>query len=462
MVQPVILSSSPSNGDENVYLNALLRATFSGELVSSSVTNQSVVLTDTSSNRFVYGQLTYTSGTKEVIFYPENYLSPDTRYRFSFLGTGDAINGTILATGSSGDLLQSLNIIFRTGRDLYVQSSGELKNTYNKSLEGDIDLPSNIGVLGSSFTISKFSPKLNSAEFDIDSTEIYIDFSKPLSTGDFSQDWFSVNVEPLVDDCYVACNIDGTITLKQDNPSYTGFNEPTFSGSVSGSRLTISLVNGQFCYNQYVEVTLSNDIESSAGDTLGNNDVTCGFSTQLYPSILTLSFLKRNASSIFTYMDLYTDLYLSSKILFYTMYGWEGSCKRYPLSDLPKSSRNFAMWSTIVDILEDIDLKKAMQAGISRQLGDFLVELNPAAIGKMGILLARAQKDKELSLATLKKNSNVALFTVNSRIFDLAPDRLWHGANGKYVNAKFKYWQPDIAASNLALERQAEVPPRWF
>ncbi len=459
MAQPILASSDPTNTAESVYLNVPIKATFSGELVASSVNSQTVALTDTSSNRFVFGELTYTSGTREVIFYPENYLSPDTRYRFSFLGTGDAIDGTIQSTGTSGDLLNTISIIFRTGRELYVVSSGELKSSYTKSLEGDIDLPVNIGVIGSAFTVSKYSPKINSAEVSTDTTEIYIDFSKPLATGSFSQDWFSVNVEPLVDDCYIAKEIDGTITLKQDNSSHANFNDPTFSGSISGSRLTISLVSGAFCYNQFVEVTLSNEITSEDGDELGNQDIYWGFATELYPNILTLSFLKRMASSVFTYLDMYTDLYLVSKILYYTMYAWEASCKRYQLSDLPKSFRNYAMWSTVIDILEDIDLKKAMQAGISRQLGDFLVELNPAAIGKMGVALARAQRDKELAMATIKKDSNVSIFLVNSVLFNLNPDRLWHGANGKFVSYKFKYWQPDLPASNFGLERMAEVPP---
>lgn len=460
-IVPGISTSSPTQGESNVYLNATLYATFSGDLLSSTVNEGTVTLTDTSSNRSIIGSILYDSPNRRIIFDPETYLTSDTNYRWSFVGSDLAIGAPITSSGNN-QLVNTIDILFSTGKDVDRRDEDRHKDSVRDSLEGDLDLPANIAVIGSEFTVDKFIPKQQSAYVPAGTTGISITFTKALSTGDFSQDWFDVNWYPLMDDDqYLAADINGSITFQSENPTFSGFQQNYWSGSVDGNRLILSLTGGLVVYNQLYEVTLSKDIKSATGDTLANQDTIWSFATELYPDIAGTRVIRRQAPAATSVLDAFTDEYIAAKIHEHTFLGWESSSKRYSIANLPNAMRNYVIWSCLIDIIEDAELEKALEAGIRRQLGDYLVSVDSNVVGKMSLLLSRAKKKQEMALKTLRKDSGVRIFYKGAAVDGNLPDRLWHGVNGRIVDNRFRYYQPNLPASNLSIERAAEVPERF-
>lgn len=459
MSAPVITTSDPLNGAVNVYLNSSLKVTFQDYLDSLTVNTNNVVLTDVASSRAVLGSVSYVSGSKQIIFSPENYLSSDTQYRLGLVGSDIALGTGISTTGSGGSrtLATSQYIVFNTGRDIY-RPNAEV-TTLNETLAGDLDLPSNIAVIYGSFSTSGFSPEPNSHGYDIDNTSFYIDFSQDLSG--FTQSMISVEVEPLFDEDYIARDINGTVTFKIDaaDDQLSSFADPIFSGSVSGNRLTISITAGSFSYNQLISLTIAKELTSSLGERISNSDINIQFGTEIWPNILTLSALKRQFPSALNVTDAYTDLYLSAKLHQHTILGWEMSGRRHSLVTPPKALRDYAMYSTLIDILDDVDLSRYLQAGLTRQLGDFLVKVDSNIIGKSSVLLARLRKSQAEAIATLRKTPALLVTWISSMLTEFVPNRLWHGVNENLIDYRFKYWQPNLPGSQFSIQRHAEVPP---
>lgn len=459
MAFPGISFQSPANGEANVYLNVVVKTTFSGALDSSTVSQETVTLTDTASNRSVLGAVTYDSSTYSVYFNPENYLIPNTTYRYTLVGSNDAISTPIKdSTGAS--LTGSLDYVFSAGTDIDQRDSERHKDSLRKSLEGDLALPVNIAVIGSLFTVSKFTPAQHASNVLETTTGFTVDFTKTLSTGDFSQSWATVSFFSLMDDDdYLAKTIAGSTVFYKDvsGSQASEFTDPAYSLSMTGTRLSINL-SGQILRNQLVEIVLDKDIKSATGDTLANEDITWQFSTQLFPDLGGVRYIKREINAVASELN---DDYISALIHKNTVMSWEMSGKKHSLGGLPKAGRNYAMLKTIIDILEDQELEKAMQAGIRRQLGDYMVSVDPNVIGKMAVKLSRAVKEAERALDTLRKESGVRIVSTLFGYSGPVPDRLWHGVNGRVVHNRFRYYQPNIPASNLALERYAEVPSKF-
>lgn len=454
-----IASQSPANGATNVYLNSNIQVTFSGALLASSVTDETVILTDLASNRPVIGSVTYDSTLNRIYFNPENYLSPSTNYRYTLVGSDLAI-GTPLTDATGMTLTGSLKYLFSTGLELDYRDEERHKNSLTESLEGDLELPANIAVIGSEFTVANYTPKMMASDVLETTTQFIIEFTKTLDTGNLTQDQVSVSFYPLMDDDdYLAKTINGSLVLKKDSSDSQSayFSDPDYSISASGKYLYINL-SGEIHRNEFVEIVIDKDIKSATGDTLANEDIIWEFSTQLYPDLAGVRSVKREISTI---ADTLKNSYISALLHKNIFMGYEMARSQTPLSGSNKSLRNFAKWMTIVDILEDKDVEKALEAGIRRQIGDYSVSVDANVLGKMSIKLSQAMKKAEKSLDSLQKESGVRVVCSPFMYQGQLPDRLWHGVNNRIVDDRFRFWQPDIPASNLSIERAAEVPEKF-
>ena len=439
-----ISSQSPANGATNVYLNSNIQVTFSGALLASSVTEETVVLTDLQSNRSVIGAVSYDSTTKTVYFNPENYLSPSTNYRYSLVGSDYAI-GTPLTDATGLALTGTLDYTFTAGTEIDHRDEERHKNSLTETLEGDLELPSNIAVIASQFTVENASPKPMVADVEETTSQFSIEFSKTLSTGDFSQDWVEINYYPLMDDeDYVAKTISGETIFRKDATivQVSGyFEDIDYSAEVSGKYLLINL-SGELRRNELVEVVLDKDIKSDAGDTLANSDVIWEFSTQLYPDIAGVRSVKREISTI---SSDFKDSYISALIHKNTFMGYEMSKSSTALAKSNKTLRNYVKWATIVDILEDKDVEKSLEAGIRRQIGDYSVSVDANVIGRVSVKLAQSMKKMERSLDSLQKESGVRVLSTSFLYNGVMPNRMWD------CSERVSYWR-------YKSRRSSEVP----
>lgn len=464
MAAPIFQSSDPANGATNVFLNKSLKVKFENALLASTVAESNVSLTDVTSNRYVEGAVNYDSSNKQIIFSPANNLVFDTVYRLSIIGTDLAI-GTPIQASDGTSLASTIDIQFTTGRDVYTPDTTVAKTSDQKSREGDLDLPANIGVLGTDFTVDDFNPDNHSFGISPSTTGFSIIFSKPLSTGEFSENQVSVTFWSLMDDDdYLAATVDGGTVFKfdasADQSSY--FADPSYSVSATGAVVNITLTTGNLCYNQLVEVTVDKDIRSASGDTYANEDIVWQFATQVTPSPVGIRTVVREVPSAMN--DLYAD-YIGALMFKNTILCYERTAKKFSLTGtIPKALRQYVMYQTIVDIIEDLMLNKELQAGVRRQIGDFMVDVNAGVIGKEPIKLARARKAAEKALMTILRDAGVRVGW-KGRLTDPytdIPNRLWWGINGRLVDRRFRTYQPNLPASNVATKRKAEVPPAFW
>ena len=119
------------------------------------------------------------------------------------------------------------------------------------------------------------------------------------------------------------------------------------------------------------------------------------------------------------------------------------------------------MLKTIVDILDDKELEKALVDGTRRQLGDFNVSIDPKSTenARLALKHARALKDLDKLERTLAGKSLIARRYNDTKSINDCVDRMWHGVAGKLVQAKWKTYQPNMPVANISINKQAKRLP---
>lgn len=435
MAIPSVVSSNPANGAVDVYLNVPLYVTFSTPgLLESSITVNSCILYNIATDSSVAVDLSYNSSTRVLTITPLSTLAEDTVYKIRFPGTDVAISPSYVIVDAGGvDVLDvTIDLTFSTGRRT---------NAVDLTLQGDLSLPSNVNVLGPFSVLSTF-PKNHAADVPLDldgSNRAYIKFSQNLSGSDMST-WLDTSIYPILDqDQYLAqSGVFGVGTL----PSMTGL-------SYSGQYLYINF-DGPMPNNAGVTVRLSEDIAGEDGTTFGPNSYLFAFTTERYPKIAGINAIKTELSSI---ADSLNDDYIASILLRNTVrliFRWA------PFNpDSPQwLAYKFIVKRTVVDILDDKDLEKALMAGVRRTLGDMTIAVD-AMLGAAMLKMRRAEKEADDADRGMQGVKFLGARINQSICVNYRPDRLWHGINGRIYDFRFKYYQPDIPASNLDLTRQS-------
>jgi len=450
MSVPVISTSNPLANASDVFLNVPLYVTFASPgLTSSSITLNSVQLYNVATQSVVPIDVSYNTTTRVVTITQLSVLAENTVYSIRFPGTDAAISSSYVITESgSGDVLtDTLEVLFTTGTRIYIDDSRVDKDSADLSLEGDLRLPVNVKALGDLAVETSF-PKNHTADVSGSINgynQCYIKFNTALSG--LTQDWASVNVYPMMDmDLYLASGTTfGTGTI----PNMTGL-------SVSGQYLYINF-DAEIPKNAAVQVKLSESITSTAGTQLGPNAYKLSFTTDRYPKISGPNYLRNELSAA---SDELNDEYIASLLLKNTII----VIQRWPAFN-PGSPQyiayKYVVNQTILDILDDKELEKALVAGTRRRLGDFDISID-YLVGQQALKYKRALEEAQDALDAIDAVKKLIARIDNAIYIPYTPDRLWHGVHPAICDIRFKYWQENIPMSNTLLNRQASNVPYQY
>lgn len=450
MTAPVLSSSSPADSASDVFINKTLIATFAAALDSSTIDSNSVILTNMSTEDIVETNLSYNSATFTISIAPLGVLSENTVYKLRFAGTDIAlgVDYVLKDEASSDPIATTIDVTFTTGTKTYIDDTSVDKDSTDYSLEGDLNLPVHVKALGD-FAVSGSTPKPHS--YDVQTTldgsnRIAITFNKALSGDLCSTDWIEVDAYPMLDtDLYLATGS----TLN------AGAIAPVTGVSCSDSTLYIWF-SGEMPKNVGVNVTLDESITAADGSEFGASNYSLGFTMDRFPKISGVHMIKRELSSI---ADELNSDYIAALLLSNTI----NLVERLSI-DVDNITWSHLQWvtnKTIVDILDDQELEKAIVSGTRRQLGDLNVsiDLPQSEAARLSLKHARALKKLDTADKTLLGARGVALRYDSTKNITDVVDRLWHGVAGKLIDSRWSTYQANMPAANIAVNRQGKVPP---
>ena len=134
MAAPSVSTSSPLAGANDVFINVNPTITFAAGLTTSSVSVNTVFLTDLTNNERVPVTTSYNSSTFTVTLTLYGLLRENTPYRILMVGT-DLKVSTALTSADTTELPVSLVIEFTTGDELYDIDTTVEKEAQSKTLE---------------------------------------------------------------------------------------------------------------------------------------------------------------------------------------------------------------------------------------------------------------------------------------------------------------------------------------
>lgn len=447
-----IVSSIPSSGDTEVYINKPISVTFDITVNSTTLHQGTVNLIDTSTSVSLPISLKLDPvDNKKIVISPGVYLKTNTVYRLIIVGSDQALGVQLEA--SNGELLETtIYIEFTTGISVYNVDVTVEKDVADKSLEGDLFLPSNIKALGYDFTITKARPKnhsCNNATTLTGDNTIRFTFSKGLLSGQDYSTWADIDTCPILNDVrYLASgsSLDSTVTI------------PNYELGVIGNEFIIQF-SGELPKNLSVSVLLNNNITASDGTEYPGN-FEYSFVTQIIPSISGPEVIKREIRPIASY---FSDDYIIALLFKNAIWLWERLGRSMDLSNLPYAANKYVIYATLLDLIEDADLSKWLKSGVRRRLGDFSVEVD-TYLGKGAIKAAKLEKMKDIALETLVKGwqFRVGISTVGYEDAIAEVSRLWYNVNNRYLDPLYKFYQEDIPATNTTTNRWAKTNNPWW
>lgn len=444
-MEPTILTSDPANAAEDVYINKNLIVTFVNPVLSSSVTENTIILIDTITNKRLPLTLSLNTFRTVLVIIPHNHLQENTPYRLMFIGQDLAVNNEYLIDSASGLALStSVSIEFETGDDAYSIDSTLQKNSQALTLEGDLNLASNVKALGYDFTILKVRPKNYSAGVAVNFTgdnTIRFTFNKAIQTGQDMDVISEITTYPLFNYEYLAVSgTMGTYTI------------PTITGYITGSQLVFSFT-GNMPNNVGINIKLKDTLLAEDTALYGGN-MDYNITTALYPNILPTTLIKTELKALSP--ELY-DTYVSTILFKNSIELWEKLGRGFSLSDVSWPVKKYVMNAAVLDIIEDADLEKFLAAGTRKQVGDMYLSVD-SLVGRLAMKATQAAKDRDLAWESLNQGWQFKT-TVRSAAVDTAEwgNRLWYNVNGNYVYPYAKFYQMDIPASNIDINRQAKA-----
>ncbi len=446
------VSSVPTTGATEVFINKAIEVTFNQALLESTLTDDIIYLYDLDSGArvpiFISRKVTDSS---TIVIHSSEHLKENTNYRVIVVGT-DQNFGFYLKAESLDELTTSVTILFSTGDSVYKVDTEVQKNAANLTLEGDLFLPTNVKALGYEFTIEKVRPKNNTHDNSVTLTgdnTVRFTFTKPLYTG--AEDltiWTDISVFPLLDDPrYLASgNSMGEGTI------------PDYTISVTGYDLVVTFDN-ELPKNTSIQMSLLSNILSEDNDQY-SGDMLYAINTETFPSAYGLHTVRREIKPA---SENYTDNFIGALLFKNAIWLWERLGRSMDLAALPFAARQHVLYSTVLDLMEDKEYEKFIVAGTRRQLGDLNVSVDNL-IGRVALKVLKYQKSKEVAFESLVKGWQFRV-GISTEAYDSAAadvNRLWHDISYRYTDTNYKYHQDDIPASNVTINRRAKTNnPMW-
>jgi hypothetical protein len=447
-----LVSSNPTEASTDFFINKSIELVFNKNIDTTSLTNNVFSIVDIDTGTRV--PLTISASTAsalKIYLLPSASLKQNTQYRVIIVGTDIGLGYSLVAEDTEA-LSGTITFEFSTGESVYKIDTTVQKDTTSKTLEGDVFLPTNVKALGYDFTVDKVRPKNNahglSNALSGDNT-VKFTFTKALYSGESDlTDWVSVSVFPLLNSTeYLAS---GGVIGQGSIPDYTV--------SVDSNQLVVTF-NSELPNNVGVQIELHDDIESADGEEYGGS-LKYSVNTALYPEIYGVETIKREVREL---TSVYSDDYIGAILFKNTIWSWEKVGRAFSLDAVPFAAKQYIIYSTILDLMEDAEYTKYLSAGTKRQLGDFYVSVDNI-IGKTAMKIAKYQKLKDVAFESMNKGWQFRVGTSTTAYETIAGEinRLWYDVSWRYTETKYSYNQYNYPAANATDNRRARSNnPIW-
>ena len=452
MTVPVLSTSTPLAGASDVFINKPLEAVFVGDLNTTNINVNSVTLLNVATSSLVEVSIEYISSSKTIRVTPLSVLSEKSLYKLRFIGTDIAINVSYALRDSGGDYLATtIEVSFTTGVKTYIDDSSIDKNATDFSLEGDLNLPVHVKALGD-FTVKTTWPYNHDHDIATGlngANQISITFNKALSGELCVDSWVDIDMYGMLDDSqyYAADSVLGAGSL------------PTMTGLVcSGDTMYLNF-NGTVPNNVGVEVVINTGVTAYDGSEFGPSEYVFAFTTDRYPKVSGIHVIKREIRAAIEELN---EDYVAALLFANTVHLQERFATTITTPTFQQS--RWVMLKTIVDILDDKELEKALVDGTRRQLGDLNVSIDPkqTEAARLSLKHARALDGLDKLEKTFAGRRLIAMRYSDTRRIAGSVDRMWHGVAGKLIQDKWRTYQPNLPVANIAVNKQAQNPPSNF
>lgn len=449
-----LTSSTPADNSTDFYVNRNLVLNFNKPISSASLLDIPITLINVDSGNVVPVTLVRSTLDYSVVnIIPKEYLTENTNYKITIVGS-DLILGYYLTADDGEYLTDSLYISFATGDNVYKIDTTVEKESQDLTLEGDLFLPNNIKALGYDFTISYTRPLNHSINISGSITgdrSVRFKFNKELYSGlsDYST-WVTTTALPILDTTdYLADS--GGLDLGGGTISI-----PSYSVGVSGQYLNV-VFDSDLPKNVVVTTSLSTEITSVDNDLYGG-ELEHVFHTELYPNIRAIETIKKEVR--FISVD-FTDDFINALLFKNAIWFWEQTGRIFSLTSMSFPARQYIIYATCLDLIEDKDLEKYIVGGSRKRLADIDISYSNI-LGKMAMKVARYTKAMQTSKETLFKGRHLKTGVLG--VFTEAQDtfnRLWYNSNNIYTSTQYKYLQTTDPVSNVAINRAAKTNNPW-
>jgi hypothetical protein len=382
MPAPALVSSTPSDGAVNVYLNQRVTLNWDQTMQGSTMTPALMILEDTDLDEAIDFTVEYTTGALVATIVPDRQLEPNTTYRLQLTGTDTATSLGAIKASDSTDLATTIYILFTTGTE--IETEGLPKTPEEEAAEGDLDLPDDVVITPTDFHVVSTNPENRAWKVARDLSEIRVTFSEGVDSERVNADSVVVDIFPFLEDpkhfavpAFQGATADPTVEpqfeWQNDGEDATGleldFDPPTGSLLVDGANVIWQKeADKDFPYNSCVEVTLDRSLADTGENELGI-DQRFTFYTDPWPNWVSARRVRRALHPI----DLgeFPDDVLGLAV-------WNASIEvgdlmQWVISDMelpPAVVRDLVECKTIADVFRMLLAQKQLSAGEYKRLGD--------------------------------------------------------------------------------------------
>jgi hypothetical protein len=377
MAAPTLSSSSPADSAAAVFINATITATFSEDLLASSVNSSTAILRSISLDETVDAQVTVSGSI--ITIQPWNFLIAESVYTLTLVGADLGLTtGAIKDTATETDLATTVVITFTTGDQVQTPELG--KTEEETALEGGAFLPTDVVVTDTTFRVTNSIPLNHSWSISRHKPQLIITMSNSVdSTTVVDGTSFYVTQTAFLDEegLLALSGADG-YAFQYEDPTGMDFSDVTGALAVTGSQITWTKdTSRDWASNTCVEVFLGSTIADTGGSTLAQ-DQKITFYIEPFPVAVGVRAIRSELGTMIP--TTYLDDYIGLRTWFRTMETWEETNRYIDIKRDFITSRPFKQYikcRAAMDIIDDIRADKDLGAGVSKTLGDFKVSYFP-------------------------------------------------------------------------------------
>lgn len=387
MAAPLLVSSSPTNGQTAVKKNASITLLFDTALDPTTVTGATVVLFNSALNERVPAQVAVSSDGLTVAITPTNHLYPDTGYRIRIVGAN--VDAACVKSLTADSLALTITIVFQTGDTLETGST-------TTEPEGDIDLPSDVtlvGGVGGPLRLEATDPGHQSFGISPAVSQISFRFSASVDPASVTgavtvrqtafydeSDFLSRETDLGGDDGLRHYFAAETGYYTGDAPNYLDpelFRERDYELTIDDDTVTVVFEEGyEFPKNTAIEITLGATLADTDGNPLSEELVWFGC-VESYPSWASLMAVRHQAG--FEVAATFPDSYVGLRTWMSTIdmlgeFNWT-----LPTDKPSRYAMEYVRTRSALEIWHSLLEDKGINAGTSKRLGDFEITVNTAA-----------------------------------------------------------------------------------